>query len=61
MSEAQFRMLLAVLTAQAAALEAISANLSTLAMAQGKQPTPISWERAKSMLDNARAITLNIR
>jgi len=57
MSEEQFRLILAVLTAQAAALEAIANNLSTLAIAQGRHPSPINWDHAKSLLENARRIT----
>jgi len=61
MSEEQFRLFLAVLTAQAAALDAIANNLSTLAIAQGRHPSPISWDRAKSLLDNAMIMTKNIK
>jgi hypothetical protein len=54
-TEEQFNRFLAVQIAQVAALEAISQNLASLAMAHSKQPYLIQWDTVKQILRNAKS------
>ena len=60
MTDAQFNKLVAVLTAQTAALEAIYQNLNALVMAKGGKPIGENWDRTKKMLQNGMSVSQQI-
>ncbi len=60
MTDAQFNKLIAVLTAQTAALEAIYQNLGSLVIAKNGKPIGENWDRVKKMLQNGAAISQQV-